>query len=209
MPSMQEKIMETRRPSRRSQDMPPMTSQPYATRHRHGRTQRREGELYSAGASPFNTHNVPHGGRADRVSARPRAGMNVRFVIALVATIAIIAAIAIGVFSCTSKTNAAQEPLEVTDGSPASANSSQTLVLNDAVRGEAPVSGVPERFRDCEETVDENGMATAGVAELIIAKHRNCAVTNIELHFLKDLMRFTEIDGTDQLPDGCTATILV
>ncbi len=58
-------------------------------------------------------------------------------------------------------------------------------------------------------TVDENGMATAGVAELIIAKHRNCAVTNIELHFLKDLMRFTEIDGTDQLPDGCTATTLV
>ena len=58
-------------------------------------------------------------------------------------------------------------------------------------------------------TVDENGMATAGVAELIIAKHRNCAVTNIKLHFLKDLMRFTEIDGTDQLPDGCTATTLV
>lgn len=58
-------------------------------------------------------------------------------------------------------------------------------------------------------TVDENGMATAGVAELIIAKHRNCAVTNIELNFLKDLMRFTEIDGTDQLPDGCTATTLV
>ncbi len=58
-------------------------------------------------------------------------------------------------------------------------------------------------------TVDENGMATAGVAELIIAKHRNCAVTNIKLHFLKDLMRFTEIDGTDQLPDECTATTLV
>ena len=58
-------------------------------------------------------------------------------------------------------------------------------------------------------TVDENGMATAGVAELIIAKHRNCVVTNIKLHFLKDLMRFTEIDGTDQLPDGCAATTLV
>lgn len=58
-------------------------------------------------------------------------------------------------------------------------------------------------------TVDENDMATAGVAELIIAKHRNCAVTNIKLHFLKDLMRFTEIDGTDQLPDECTATTLV
>lgn len=150
--------METRRPSRRSQDMPPMTSQPYATRHRHGRTQRRDGELYRAGTSPFNTHNGPHGDGAGGASTRPRAGMDARFVIALVAIIAIIAAIAIGVFSCTSKTNAAQEPLEVTDGSPASANSSQTLVLNDAVRGDAPVSGVPERFRDCEETVDENGI---------------------------------------------------
>lgn len=58
-------------------------------------------------------------------------------------------------------------------------------------------------------TVDENGMDIAGVTELIIAKHRNGAVTNIKLHFLKDLMRFTEIDGTDQLPDGCAATTLV
>ena len=52
-------------------------------------------------------------------------------------------------------------------------------------------------------------MATAGVAELIIAKHRNGAVTDIKLRYLKDLMSFTEIDGTDQLPDGCTATTLV
>ena len=58
-------------------------------------------------------------------------------------------------------------------------------------------------------TVDENGMATAGVAELIIAKHRNGAVTDIKLRYLKDLMSFTEIDGTNQLPDGCTATTLV
>ena len=58
-------------------------------------------------------------------------------------------------------------------------------------------------------TVDENGMATAGVAELIIAKHRNGAVTDSKLCYLKDLMSFTEIDGADQLPDGCTATTLV
>jgi len=58
-------------------------------------------------------------------------------------------------------------------------------------------------------TVDENGMATAGVAELIIAKHRNGAVTDSKLCYLKDLMSFTEIDGADQLPDGCAATTLV
>ena len=58
-------------------------------------------------------------------------------------------------------------------------------------------------------TVDENGMDIAGVTELIIAKHRNGDVTDIKLRFLKDLMRFTEIDGSDQLPDRCTATTLV
>lgn len=46
-------------------------------------------------------------------------------------------------------------------------------------------------------TVDENGMDTTGVAKLIIAKHNNGALTNIKLRFLKDLMRFTEIDGAD------------
>ena len=46
-------------------------------------------------------------------------------------------------------------------------------------------------------TVDENGMDTTGVAKLIIAKHNNGALANIKLRFLKDLMRFTEIDGAD------------
>ena len=55
-------------------------------------------------------------------------------------------------------------------------------------------------------TVDENGMDIAGVTELIIAKHRNGDVTDIKLRFLKDMMRFTELDGADQLPDGCAAT---
>ena len=33
---------------------------------------------------------------------------------------------------------------------------------------------------------DENGMPTAGMAEIIIAKHRNGAVTDVNLRFLKD-----------------------
>ena len=57
-------------------------------------------------------------------------------------------------------------------------------------------------------TVDENGMATAGVAELIIAKHRNWRLTLYELDFFTT-PGITEIDGTDQLPDGCAATTLV
>ena len=37
---------------------------------------------------------------------------------------------------------------------------------------------------------DENGMPTAGMAEIIIAKHRNGAVTDVNLRFLKDQARF-------------------
>ena len=49
---------------------------------------------------------------------------------------------------------------------------------------------------------DENGMPTAGMAELIIAKHRNGAVTDVKLRFLKDQARFADIDDADLLPGG-------
>jgi replicative DNA helicase len=48
---------------------------------------------------------------------------------------------------------------------------------------------------------DENGMPTAGMAEIILAKHRNGAVCDIPLRFLKDQARFADI-GTE---DGSTA----
>ena len=41
-------------------------------------------------------------------------------------------------------------------------------------------------------TTDENGMPTAGMAEIIIAKHRNGAVTDVNLRFLKDQARFAD-----------------
>ncbi len=41
---------------------------------------------------------------------------------------------------------------------------------------------------------DENGMPTAGLAEIIIAKHRNGAVTDVNLRFLKDQARFADMD---------------
>ena len=44
---------------------------------------------------------------------------------------------------------------------------------------------------------DENGMPTAGMAEIIIAKHRNGAVTDVNLRFLKDQARIVNDVLTD------------
>ena len=44
---------------------------------------------------------------------------------------------------------------------------------------------------------DENGMPTAGMAEIIIAKHRNGAVCDVPLRFLKDQARFADMDAED------------
>ncbi len=46
----------------------------------------------------------------------------------------------------------------------------------------------------------EDGLSTAGLAEIIIAKHRNGAVTDVNLRFLKDQARFAEMDGADFSP---------
>ena len=44
---------------------------------------------------------------------------------------------------------------------------------------------------------DENGMPTAGMAEIILAKHRNGAVTDVKLRFLKDQARFADMDVSE------------
>ena len=43
-------------------------------------------------------------------------------------------------------------------------------------------------------TQTEDGLPTAGLAEIILAKHRNGAVTDIRLKFLKDQAQFADID---------------
>ncbi len=48
---------------------------------------------------------------------------------------------------------------------------------------------------------DENGMPTDGLAEFIIAKHRNGAGCNVKLHFLKERVRFTDPDACDEGTD--------
>ena len=43
---------------------------------------------------------------------------------------------------------------------------------------------------------DENGMPTAGMAEIILAKHRNGAVCDVNLRFVKEQARFMDVDDT-------------
>ena len=45
-------------------------------------------------------------------------------------------------------------------------------------------------------TTDENNMPTAGMAEIIIAKHRNGEVTDVPLRFIKDQAKFADADAT-------------
>lgn len=51
----------------------------------------------------------------------------------------------------------------------------------------------------------EDGLSTAGMAEIILAKHRNGAVCDVNLRFLKDQARFADLDSTDQLVAGLPA----
>ena len=44
---------------------------------------------------------------------------------------------------------------------------------------------------------DENGMPTAGMAEIILAKHRNGAVCDVKLRFLKDQARFADMEADE------------
>jgi replicative DNA helicase len=44
---------------------------------------------------------------------------------------------------------------------------------------------------------DEDGNSTLGVAELIVAKHRNGAVEDVRLRFQKEMARFSDLDDVD------------
>ena len=45
-------------------------------------------------------------------------------------------------------------------------------------------------------TTDENNMSTAGMAEIIIAKHRNGEVTDVPLRFIKEQAKFADADAS-------------
>jgi replicative DNA helicase len=44
-------------------------------------------------------------------------------------------------------------------------------------------------------TVDEDGMPTQGLAEVIIAKHRNGSLENVKLKFIGKYTKFADFDG--------------
>jgi replicative DNA helicase len=46
-------------------------------------------------------------------------------------------------------------------------------------------------------TEDEQGMPTAGIAEIIVAKHRNGAVDTVKLRFRKEQAKFMDLDADD------------
>ena len=54
-------------------------------------------------------------------------------------------------------------------------------------------------------TVTEEGVPTAGMAEIIVAKHRNGAVDTINLRFLNDQARFADMDTAGVALGGGTA----
>jgi replicative DNA helicase len=45
-------------------------------------------------------------------------------------------------------------------------------------------------------TTSENGMSTAGMAEIIIAKHRNGEVTDVPMRFIKEQAKFADADSS-------------
>jgi len=57
----------------------------------------------------------------------------------------------------------------------------------------------PERYGITE---DEAGNSTLGIAEIIVAKHRNGAVGDVKLRFISDLAKFTDLEGDSFSPLG-------
>ena len=51
-------------------------------------------------------------------------------------------------------------------------------------------------------TTDKDGGSTEGIAEIIIAKHRNGAVGDVRLRFRKELARFQNLEDDAEYPSG-------
>jgi len=54
--------------------------------------------------------------------------------------------------------------------------------------------------------VDDNGNSTLGIAEIIVAKHRNGAVDDIRLRFQKEMAKFSDLDDIGLIPNAITPT---
>ncbi len=71
-----------------------------------------------------------------------------------------------------------------------------------AIEQDADIVAFIHRPEYYKITQDENGESTDGVAEIIIAKHRNGAVTDVKLRFLKDQARFVDREEADLPMNG-------
>ncbi len=63
-----------------------------------------------------------------------------------------------------------------------------------AIEQDADIVAFIHRPEHCGLLQDENGNSTAGLAEIIVAKHRNGAVEDVRLRFRKEQARFTDWD---------------
>ncbi|MEN8122049.1 MAG: replicative DNA helicase [Bacteroidota bacterium] len=57
----------------------------------------------------------------------------------------------------------------------------------------------PEKYGITE---DADGNSTLGLAEIIIAKHRNGAITDVQLKFRQELAKFEELEASELVPLG-------
>ncbi len=53
-------------------------------------------------------------------------------------------------------------------------------------------------------SVDDEGNSTLGIAEIIVAKHRNGAVDDVRLRFQKEMAKFTDFDDTEFISKSVT-----
>lgn len=54
--------------------------------------------------------------------------------------------------------------------------------------------------------VDNDGNSTLGIAEIIVAKHRNGAVDDVQLRFQKEMAKFSDLDDTSDIPQAIKPT---
>jgi replicative DNA helicase len=69
-----------------------------------------------------------------------------------------------------------------------------------AIEQDADIVGFIYRPEYYGIQTDANGQSTAGLAQILIAKHRNGAVADVDLEFKGNLAKFTDREHADAFP---------